>query len=82
MRKGIKKPYRPWKGPSGSRPSARGGQAPREDARGDSGIARRNYTRYLALARAAALAGDLIESENRYQHAEHYFRLMKAQEPK
>jgi len=31
----------------------------------------------MALARAAAQAGDAVESENCYQHAEHYFRLMK-----
>jgi len=36
-----------------------------------------NYERYLALARAAASAGDAIESENLYQHAEHYYRLMR-----
>jgi hypothetical protein len=32
---------------------------------------------YVALARTAALAGDAVETENYYQHAEHYFRLMK-----
>jgi len=36
-----------------------------------------NYKRYLARARAAASAGDAIESENLYQHAEHYYRLMR-----
>ncbi len=39
--------------------------------------AKRDYERYLALARAAASAGDAIESENLYQHAEHYYRLMR-----
>jgi hypothetical protein len=39
--------------------------------------AHRNYERYLALAREAASAGDAIQTENWYQHAEHYFRLMK-----
>jgi hypothetical protein len=34
----------------------------------------RNYERYLALARAEALAGDRIVAENYFQHAEHYFR--------
>jgi hypothetical protein len=38
--------------------------------------AQRNYERYLALARAEALAGDRIVAENYFQHAEHYFRLM------
>ena len=41
--------------------------------------AKTNYENYVALARAAALAGDRIETENYYQHAEHYFRLMKEQ---
>jgi Domain of unknown function (DUF4167) len=38
--------------------------------------ARRNYERYLTLARAEALAGDRIVAENYFQHAEHYFRSM------
>ena len=38
-----------------------------------------NYTRYLTLARSAALTGDRVETENYYQHAEHFFRLMKEQ---
>jgi hypothetical protein len=29
------------------------------------------------MARAAAQAGDVVEAENFYQHAEHYFRLMR-----
>ena len=41
--------------------------------------AKGNYERYMALARAAASTGDEIEIENYYQHAEHYFRLMRAQ---
>ena len=52
-------------------------------ARGNHGSgpvnAKRAYERYLALAQAAALTGDTVESENCYQHAEHYFRLMKGQ---
>ncbi len=39
--------------------------------------AKRNYERYIELARAAVSAGDPIEGENLYQHAEHYFRAMK-----
>jgi hypothetical protein len=38
--------------------------------------ARRNYERYLALARAEALSGDHIAAENYFQHAEHYLRSM------
>lgn len=36
-----------------------------------------NYERYLTLARAKALAGDRIEAERYYQHAEHYLRLIR-----
>ncbi len=32
------------------------------------------YEHYLALALEKASAGDRIEAENYYQHAEHYFR--------
>jgi hypothetical protein len=38
--------------------------------------ARRSHERYLTLAHAATLAGDAIEAENYYQHAEHFFRVM------
>jgi hypothetical protein len=48
---------------------------PRPQAR-NAQNAQRNYERYLALARAEALAGDRIVAENYFQHAEHYFRSM------
>jgi len=41
--------------------------------------AKRNYERYLELARAEALAGNTVGAENYYQHAEHYFRSMTAE---
>jgi Domain of unknown function (DUF4167) len=44
---------------------------------GKNGNAKASYEKYVALARAAALTGDAVETENYYQHAEHYFRLMK-----
>jgi hypothetical protein len=31
----------------------------------------------VALAREATLNGDPVEAENCYQHAEHYFRVMR-----
>ncbi|MCV9941032.1 DUF4167 domain-containing protein [Boseaceae bacterium BT-24-1] len=37
---------------------------------------RASYERYLALAKAKALAGDRVEAERYYQYAEHYHRLM------
>jgi hypothetical protein len=42
-----------------------------------AGNARQQYERYLARAREAQLGGDIIETENCYQHAEHYFRVMR-----
>jgi hypothetical protein len=38
-----------------------------------------SYERYMALARAAESTGDATETENYYQHAEHYLRLMNEQ---
>ena len=42
-----------------------------------SANAKANYEKYVMLARAAARSGDVVETENYYQHAEHYLRLMK-----
>jgi hypothetical protein len=41
--------------------------------------ARQQYERYLARAHQAQLAGDAVEMENFYQHAEHYFRMMRSE---
>ena len=38
---------------------------------------RQQYERYLARAREAQVAGDVVEMENCYQHAEHYLRVMR-----
>ena len=40
--------------------------------------ARKNYERYLALARAEAQVGNSVGAENYYQYAEHYFKSMSA----
>jgi hypothetical protein len=53
----------------------------RRNARNGSANIRTSYERYMALARAAVLAGDAVEAENYHQHAEHYFRLMQEQKP-
>ena len=46
--------------------------------RTDQGInPKARYAQYVELARAAALTGDAVETENYYQHAEHYFRMMR-----
>ena len=34
------------------------------------------FERYVALAREASTSGDRVATENLYQHAEHYFRVM------
>lgn len=41
--------------------------------------ARNNHERYTTLAKDAARRGEIIEAENFYQHAEHYFRIMREQ---
>ena len=53
-----------------------GNRVPLEPSSKGSQNAQRSYERYLALARAEALSGDMIGAENYYQHAEHYFRSM------
>ena len=58
---------RRWIGPQ----KARGPQ-------NSAGNARQQYARYLARAREARLAGDAVEMENCYQHAEHYLRVMRS----
>jgi len=43
------------------------------------GNAHQVLEKYLSLARDAAAQGDRIAAENFYQHAEHYFRVINAQ---
>lgn len=43
------------------------------------GSAQKSHERYIGLARAAEATGDAAGIENLYQHAEHYFRLMREQ---
>ena len=58
-------------------PSSRSNAANRQRQNGSAGNAHRNYERYLALAQEARSNGDTIEAENFYQHAEHYFRVIR-----
>lgn len=44
-----------------------------------AGQPKKSHERYMALARAAEATGDAAGIENLYQHAEHYFRLMREQ---
>ena len=39
------------------------------------------YERYLQLARDASTSGDRVLAENFFQHADHYFRLLRAMQP-
>ena len=52
-------------------------QAPRGTPNGMN--SRQQYERYLARAREAQVAGDAVEMENCYQHAEHYFRVLRGE---
>lgn len=42
------------------------------------GTAQQIYDKYLALARDATSSGDRVKAENYLQHAEHYFRVLRA----
>jgi uncharacterized MAPEG superfamily protein len=53
----------------------------RQRQNGSAGNAHQKYERYIALAREATLSGDTVEAENFYQHAEHYFRVMRERAP-
>jgi hypothetical protein len=54
------------------------------DSNGPEGRVRGNaqqvYEKYLAMARDAMSAGDRIAMENYFQHAEHYLRVIMAQD--
>ena len=45
------------------------------------GTAVQIHDKYQTLARDAASAGDRVRAESLLQHAEHYFRVMKAMQP-
>ncbi len=45
------------------------------------GSATHVYERYLQLARDASSAGDRVVAENYLQHAEHYYRILRATQP-
>ena len=53
-----------------------------QGGRGDNGAAwaKRQYERYLVLAQSALLSGDAIEAQKFYQHADHYYRMMRGQD--
>lgn len=45
------------------------------------GTASQIHEKYLQLARDASSAGDRVRAEALYQHAEHYFRIIQANQP-
>ncbi|MGZ9202267.1 MAG: DUF4167 domain-containing protein [Caulobacteraceae bacterium] len=45
------------------------------------GAAQSVYEKYLQLARDATSSGDRVLAENHMQHAEHYFRVVRAMQP-
>ena len=59
------------------RPASFAARSNRSEPKGSQN-AQRNYERYMALARAKALGGDMVGAETDYQHAEHYFRSMSS----
>ena len=60
------------------RTPARREQVPRRQQGGPAADPRSSYERCLALAREAAAIGDAVQMANWYQHAEHYFRMMRS----
>jgi hypothetical protein len=79
--------YRPHRNngaprPQGYRPAHQRppGIRPPGDGRHTAQNARSNYERYTTMAKDAARRGDAIEAENYYQHAEHFFRVMREQQ--
>mgnify|MGYP003395763173 FL=1 len=40
------------------------------------GTANQIFDRYMAMARDALSAGDMVAAENYFQHAEHYYRII------
>jgi hypothetical protein len=79
-------PFRPNRGnnrwrlqghrPTNQRPP---GIRPPGQGRHTTQNARNNYEQYTTMAKDAARRGEVIEAENFYQHAEHYFRVMREQ---
>jgi hypothetical protein len=76
-----KKDARPQQGPRhvASRSQRFKSASAQRSPANDLANAQGKYNRYMELARSAMLTGDMVETENYYQHAEHYFRLMKGQ---
>src|SRR6188472_368793 len=87
--KGMKRQRGRNRGGGGS--SGGGGKQPQNanrafDSNGPEGVkvrgnAQHVFEKYQQLARDANAAGDRVLGENYLQHAEHYFRLLRAMQP-
>jgi hypothetical protein len=77
-----RRPFRPHRNQNqqGKPPQRPPGIRPAGNPRHAAANARSNYERYTTLAKDAVRRGETIEAENLYQHAEHYFRVMREQE--
>jgi Domain of unknown function (DUF4167) len=76
-----RRPFRPQRHQNQQRPAhpRSSGSRPPGNPRQAAANARSNYERYTSLAKEAARRGEVIEAENLFQHAEHYFRVMREQ---
>src|ERR1700742_3335706 len=85
-RRGGRRPHNGGNGGGGGGGNGGGGFNPHRtfDSSGPEvkirGSAAHVYEKYLQLARDANSSGDRITAENYLQHAEHYFRIMAAQQ--
>ena len=91
--KGMKRQRSRNRNPGGGGSGGGGGNKPQQhnanrafDSNGPEGVKVRGaaqsvYEKYQQLARDAQTAGDRVLAENYLQHAEHYFRLLRAMQP-
>ena len=75
-----RKPFRPQRNQPRHDNNPRHQGAHRGNSQQHAANASSKYERYTTLAKDAARRGETIEAENLYQHAEHYFRMMRERE--
>ncbi len=71
----------PGGGGSGSRNGGNGKLRSRRGENQNPADLRKNFEKYVEMAKATAQAGDRVESEKYYQYAEHFLRTMNAKSP-
>jgi len=82
--KGMKRQRNRGRGGGGGKPQQNANRA--FDSNGPDGVkvrgaAQHIYEKYQQLARDAGSSGDRVLAENYLQHAEHYFRVLRAMQP-